>query len=63
VLKEDLTMLIITVGFLVASVTLIWAYFRIRMHRMMALAKKIPGPKQLPFLGYVLDIGCNTKGT
>jgi hypothetical protein len=55
-------MVTLTLSLAVFVIISIWAYFRIKMRRMMELAEKIPGPKTLPLLGNVLEFGTNTKG-
>jgi hypothetical protein len=55
-------MLTITLGLAFIGSISIWAYFRIKMRRMVELAEKIPGPKPLPLIGNALEFGTNTKG-
>lgn len=55
-------MLISTLGLIVASAVLLWAYFRMKTHRLLEMAEKIPGPKALPIIGNALEFGTTPKG-
>jgi hypothetical protein len=52
----------ITLGLAFVGIISIWAYFRIKMRRMVELAEKIPGPKPQPLIGNTLEFGTNIKG-
>jgi hypothetical protein len=52
----------LTLGLVVIGIISLWAYFRIKMRRMVELGEKIPGPQPLPLIGNALEFGTNTKG-
>ncbi|XP_021934354.1 cytochrome P450 4C1-like isoform X2 [Zootermopsis nevadensis] len=54
-------MLVSTLIVFLASAILLWTFFRKKNYRLMKLAEKVPGPKPLPFIGNVLELGTGPK--